>query len=70
MSQEYSEEQLLLGKINIERRSAELLKLAEHYVSVIEKRADGKRSAGADVAEDEMLIKKIKEAVYDGKTAL
>ena len=70
MSQEYSEEQLLLGKINIERRSAELLKLAEHYVSVIEKRADGKRSAGADVAEDEMLIKKIKEAVYDSKTAL
>lgn len=68
--QEYSEEQLLLGKINIERHTAELVRLAEHYVGVLEKRADGKRCAGADVAEEEALIRKIKEAAYDGKAAL
>ena len=70
IAKKYSEEQLLLGKINIERHSDELLQLAEHYVGVLERRASGKRSAGACAQEEEALIRKIKEAVYDNKAAL
>ena len=70
IAKKYSEEQLLLGKINIERHSDELLRLAEHYVGVLERRVSGKRSAGASAQEEEALIRKIKEAVYDNKAAL
>ena len=70
MSQEYSDEQLLLGKINIERHTVELLRLAEHHIGVLERRVAGKRSGGASAEEEEELIRKIKEAVYDSKAAL
>lgn len=70
ISQRYTDEQLLLGKINIERGRSELLRLAEHYVGILERRVAGKRSAGASAEEEETLIRKIKEAVYDRKTAL
>lgn len=70
ISQRYSDEQLLLGKINIARHTEELLRLAEHHISVLERRVAGKRSAGACAEEEETLIRKIKEAAYDSKTAL
>lgn len=63
VSEQYEEEELLLGKINIGRGGEELLRLAEHHVSVLSRRVDGKRSAGADASTETALIKRIKAII-------
>ena len=68
VSEQYSSEQLLLGKINIKRGGEELFRLAEHHVNVLSRRVNGKVSAGADASEEIALIERIK-AVIGGKRA-
>ena len=70
ISEEYREEQLLLGKINIERGGEELLKLARHHISVLSRRVEGKRSAGADASAETELIERIQEVINDCQAAL
>ena len=61
--QSHAPEELLLGRINIARGGDALVRLGEHWISVIERRADGKRTSGADVSEDTELIQRIKIAI-------
>lgn len=61
--QSLTPEELLLGRINIARGGDALIRLGEHWISVIERRADGKRTSGADVSEDTELIRRIKIAI-------
>ena len=61
--QSLAPEELLLGRINIARGGDALVRLGEHWISVIERRADGKRTSGADVSEDTELIQRIKIAI-------
>ena len=61
--QSLAPEKLLLGRINVARGGDALVRLGEHWISVIERRADGKRTSGADVSEDTELIQRIKIAI-------
>ena len=61
--QSLAPEELLLGRINIAGGGDALVRLGEHWISVIERRADGKRTSGADVSEDTELIQRIKIAI-------
>ncbi|MBR4014410.1 MAG: SAM-dependent methyltransferase [Clostridia bacterium] len=61
--QSLAPEELLLGRINVARGGDALVRLGEHWISVIERRADGKRTSGADVSEDTELIQRIKIAI-------
>ena len=67
---EWSEEELLLGKRNIEQHSSLLEGLIRHEIGVIEGIVRGKTLAGADVTgEAEMLslLNKRLESCYDGQ---
>ncbi len=55
-AENYSEAQLLLGRINIERGTPELALLAKKHISMLDKRIEGKQSAG-ESAENEIRLK-------------
>ena len=55
-TESYSECELILGKLNILAASEELFEYAAYVRSVFETRLRGKRSAGADVSEEERII--------------
>lgn len=57
-----TDEELLLGKINIRRGGEELLRLASTYENALNRRIDGKREAGADVSCELALIERIRAA--------
>ena len=59
----YTDAELLLGKINIERKSPELIRLAEHHIAVLSRRIDGKMSAGASADDEQRLINEIKKVL-------
>ena len=63
VSDSYTPEELLLGKINIARGGEALIRLGEHWIKVIERRAEGKRMAGADADEDIELMRSVKNAI-------
>ena len=63
VSDSYTPEELLLGKINIARGGEALIRLGEHWIKVIERRAEGKRMAGADAEEDIELMRSVKNAI-------
>ena len=58
-----TDEELLLGKINIRRGGEALLRLASQYEKALKRRVDGKREAGADVSDELSLIESINTAV-------
>ena len=62
-AQSLTDEELLLGRINIRRGGDELLRLASQYENALKRRVDGKREAGADVGEELRLIERIRAAV-------
>lgn len=64
--EEYSEEELLLGRINIERGGEDLLALADHHVAVLSRRVKGIESAGGNAADVRSLIEKINTAKCKG----
>lgn len=61
--EEYGEEELLLGKINIRKGGDSLRRLGEWQIAVLNKRIEGKAQAGADASVEKELIEKIKRAV-------
>lgn len=65
--QTLSEEELLLGKINIARGGEELVALADSYVAVLEKRIKGIESAGATATKQRQLVTRINEAKNKGE---
>lgn len=56
-------EELLLGKINIQRGGRELVALADHYINTLDRRVRGKATSGADASEELELISRIQKAV-------
>ncbi len=63
-----TEAELLLGKINIAKRSEALLSLAERTAATLMRRAEGKQSAGADASHELALIEKINEITEEQST--
>ncbi len=60
---EYTDAELLLGKINIERRTDELLLLAQKALAVLRRRIVGKQSAGENVSEECRLAREIEKII-------
>lgn len=58
---EYTTEQLLLGKLNVERNAELLPKLAEHCISVYEKRARGIEAGGGNAQNERGIINGLKK---------
>lgn len=67
---EWSEEELLLGRHNIENSSALFPAFVSHEISVLETVMKGKRLGGADTAEEERMLKILEarlEKINDGR---
>jgi tRNA (adenine22-N1)-methyltransferase len=58
---EYSEVELLLGRINIERGGELLSETAERFISVFSERMRGKRTSGADTYEEEKILSQLEK---------
>ena len=63
-----SEEQLLLGKINVERGGDSLYALADHYISTLSRKIKGMESAGVSATAERALIDKIHKAKHKGES--
>ncbi len=61
--QSYTEAELLLGKINIERRTDTFLLFAKKTLGLIERRIDGKRGAGEDVSKEAAVAEEIRKII-------
>ena len=62
-----SEEELLIGKINIERGGDNLCALADHHIGVLSRRVRGIESAGGCADKERCLIEKIHTAKHKGE---
>ncbi len=60
-SEQYSTEELLLGKINLARRPSELAPLTDKYISMLDKRICGRAMAGEPANEDRELKQRLEE---------
>ena len=58
---EYSDTELLLGKINIERGGELFLRTVERFISIFEQRLRGKKTADGDTSEEERMLNSLKE---------
>ena len=56
-----SNAEFLLGKHNIEEKSELFFELVEHYLSILKKIFEAKRSANADAENEESLIKELEK---------
>ncbi len=65
--QSYTGAELLLGRINIERRTDTFLLLAEKTLAAIERRIDGKRCAGEDISKEKAVAEEIQRIIREGK---
>ena len=63
-----SEEELLLGKVNIERGGDSLCALADHYISTLSRKVNGMESAGVSATAERTLIDKIHKAKHKGES--
>ena len=61
MPYEYSDTELLLGKINIERGGELFLRTVERFISIFEQRLRGKKTADGDTSEEERMLNSLKE---------
>ncbi len=61
--EEYEPHELLLGKINIEKKSPLLSSLAEKYIKTLEKRIGGKRMSGESVENELSLLRAINKMI-------
>ena len=59
--------ELAFGKINLARRSPELLRLLERTRAVYSERLKGKALAGADASEEQKMIARIDEFLAKAK---
>lgn len=59
----YSEAELLLGRLNVEKKTPSLKRLGEHQLSVLSKRIEGKRLSGNSVEAELSLAEDIKNAI-------
>ena len=59
----YTEAELLLGRLNIEKKTPSLKRLGEHQLSVLSKRIEGKRLAMESVDAELALAEGIKKAI-------
>ena len=62
-AERYSDAELLLGRLNIERGGEAVKRLAEHNIAVIERKIQGKTRAGADCSAELKLIEEIREVI-------
>ena len=63
-----TEEEALLGKINIERKGKEFEELCRHNIRVIQTRREGLLKAWRDTAYEDSLIKNISSLLEKGET--
>lgn len=61
----YNQTELMLGKINIEKKDSLLFELLEHIKKVYLKRIEGKTSAKADATEEKNLLLEIEKLYED-----
>lgn len=61
--EEYSEVELIIGRLNIERRAPLLYELVERSLDVINERIKGKLSGGADASAEVALAEKLEEII-------
>ncbi len=66
-AQKYTEAELLLGKINIEKNSALLRKLADKHIAILKKIRDAKLSGENDASDEEKMIMMLEEIKNDCK---
>ncbi len=66
-AQSYTEAELLLGRINIERRTDTFLLLAKKTLGAVEHRIDGKKCAGEDVSKDTAVAEEIRKIIEGEK---
>ncbi len=70
----HTQAELLLGKINIEKRTDAFLRLAQKTLDSLNRSICGKKSVGLDTGEEDALAKEIKQIIgeksHDSKTAL
>ena len=57
--EEFTEAELLFGKINIQKRTDELIRLAQKTLVILERRVAGKQSAGENADGERRLIEQI-----------
>jgi tRNA (adenine22-N1)-methyltransferase len=62
-NEEWSDEELLLGRINIERGGEVFCDMAERQIKILERIAEGMESAGADATQQRELIALIKNTI-------
>lgn len=60
---DYSDVELILGRLNIERRDPLLVELTERSLDVINERIKGKLSGGADASAEIALAEKLREII-------
>ena len=61
--EEYSDIELIIGRLNIERRAPLLYELVERSLDVINERIKGKLSGGADASAEISLAEKLREII-------
>ena len=61
--EDYSDVELILGRLNIERRDPLLVELTERSLDVINERIKGKLSGGADASAEIALAEKLREII-------
>ena len=57
--EEFTEAELLLGRINIQKSTDALIRLAQRILAIFEKRVAGKQSAGESADGEKRLIEQI-----------
>ncbi len=62
-AERYSDAELLLGRLNIERGGEVIRRLAEHNVAILRRKIQGKALAGADCSAELKLMEEIKEVI-------
>ncbi len=67
---DYTDAELLLGRLNIKTGGELLFELACHHQRILEKISSAKRSADADASFEDKLIEKLKEIKNDCSRAL
>lgn len=63
----YTDIELLLGKINIEKRCDELIELIDRHVALTKKIRDAKLAGGAEVSSEDKLLASLEEIKNDSK---
>ncbi|MBE6578118.1 MAG: SAM-dependent methyltransferase [Ruminococcaceae bacterium] len=66
-TEKWSDEELLLGKINIQRGGTALCELAKRHRNTLLRRAEGIESSGADASEQRELIEKLQKITAQGE---